>query len=78
MKMFLTRIGFGSRVVVTGDLTQIDVTNSRGGLGELKEILGDIKDIEFVHLNSKDIVRHRIVQDIVNAYEQRSERGKTS
>ena len=78
MKMFLTRIGFGSRVVVTGDLTQIDVTNSRGGLGELKEILGDIKDIEFVHLNSKDIVRHRIVQDIVNAYEQRSEGGKTS
>ena len=76
MKMFLTRIGFGSRVVVTGDLTQVDVTGTRGGLGELEAILGGIDDIEFVHLNSKDIVRHRIVQAIVNAYEERSERSK--
>jgi phosphate starvation-inducible PhoH-like protein len=76
MKMFLTRIGFGSRVVVTGDLTQVDVTGTRGGLGELEAILGGIDDIAFVHLNSKDIIRHRIVQAIVNAYEERSERSK--
>ena len=76
MKMFLTRIGFGSRVVVTGDLTQIDVAGGRGGLGELEGILGGINDIAFIHLNSKDIVRHRIVQAIVDAYGQRSRSSK--
>ena len=76
MKMFLTRIGFGSRVVVTGDLTQIDVAGGRGGLGELEGILGGINDIAFIHLNSKDIVRHRIVQAIVDAYDQRSRSSK--
>ena len=76
MKMFLTRIGFGSRVVVTGDLTQIDVAGGRGGLGELEGILGGINDIAFVHLSSKDIVRHRIVQAIVDAYDQRSRSSK--
>ena len=78
MKMFLTRIGFGSRVVVTGDMTQIDVAGGRGGLGELEGILRGIDDISFVHLTSRDIVRHRIVQAIVDAYEKRSEREKTS
>ena len=70
MKMFLTRIGFGSRVVVTGDLTQIDVQGGRSGLGALERVLGDIDGIEFVHLGSRDVVRHRIVQDIVDAYEK--------
>ena len=70
MKMFLTRIGFGSRVVVTGDLTQIDVGGGRSGLGALERVLGDVEGIEFVHLSSRDVVRHRIVQDIVDAYEK--------
>ena len=78
MKMFLTRIGFGSRVVVTGDMTQIDVTGSRGGLGELENILKGIDDISFIHLTSRDIVRHRIVQAIVDAYEKQSDKGKKS
>jgi len=69
MKMFLTRIGFGSRVVVTGDTTQVDVAGGRSGLDHLEAMLGHIDDIEFVHLTSRDVVRHRIVQDIVNAYE---------
>jgi phosphate starvation-inducible PhoH-like protein len=77
MKMFLTRIGFGSRVVVTGDLTQVDVQGGRSGLGALEKVLGDIDGIEFVHLGSRDVVRHRIVQDIVDAYE-RSDRGADS
>jgi len=70
MKMFLTRIGFGSQVVVTGDLTQVDVQGGRSGLGELQRILGDVEGIEFVHLGSTDVVRHKIVQDIVDAYEK--------
>jgi phosphate starvation-inducible PhoH-like protein len=70
MKMFLTRIGFGSRVVVTGDTTQVDVPGGRSGLGDLEGMLGHIDGITFVHLTSRDVVRHRIVADIVNAYEQ--------
>jgi len=69
MKMFLTRIGFGSKVVVTGDTTQIDVPGGRSGLDDLERMLGHIDGISFVHLTSRDVVRHRIVQDIVNAYE---------
>jgi phosphate starvation-inducible PhoH-like protein len=70
MKMFLTRIGFGSRVVVTGDLTQIDVDRGRSGLLEVERILTGIDGLAFVHLTSKDVVRHRIVQDIVDAYDK--------
>jgi phosphate starvation-inducible PhoH-like protein len=70
MKMFLTRIGFGSRVVVTGDVTQIDVQGGRSGLNGLERILTDIQGLEFIHLTSRDVVRHRIVQDIVDAYER--------
>ncbi len=69
MKMFLTRIGFGSKVVVTGDTTQVDVPGGRSGLGGLEPLLSHIEGIEFVHLSSRDVVRHRIVADIVNAYE---------
>ena len=70
MKMFLTRIGFGSRVVVTGDTTQVDVPGGRSGLIALEPILTDIEGLAFVHLTSGDVVRHRIVADIVAAYER--------
>ncbi len=70
MKMFLTRIGFGSRVVITGDVTQIDVPDARSGLLGLERILGGIDGLAFVHLGARDVVRHRIVQQIVNAYER--------
>jgi phosphate starvation-inducible PhoH-like protein len=69
MKMFLTRIGFGSRCVVTGDVTQIDVPGGRSGLIGLEPVLGGVEDIAFVHLTRRDIVRHKIVADIVDAYE---------
>jgi phosphate starvation-inducible protein PhoH and related proteins len=74
MKMFLTRIGFGSKVVVTGDTTQVDVPGGRSGLDRLESMLGHIDGIEFVRLSSRDVVRHRIVQDIVDAYENASAR----
>jgi phosphate starvation-inducible PhoH-like protein len=70
MKMFLTRIGFGSRAVVTGDTTQVDVPGGRSGLGGLERILSGIEGLSWVHLGSGDVVRHRIVQDIVDAYER--------
>ena len=70
MKMFLTRIGFGSKVVVTGDVTQIDVPDGRSGLAGLERILTDIDGLAFVHLTAADVVRHRIVADIVAAYER--------
>jgi len=69
MKMFLTRIGFGSRVVVTGDVSQVDVQGGRSGLLGLEPILGDIEGLEFIRLSSRDVVRHSIVQAIVDAYE---------
>jgi phosphate starvation-inducible PhoH-like protein len=69
MKMFLTRLGFGSKVVVTGDITQIDLpAGSHSGLNIVREILTDIGGLEFVYLTSKDVVRHKIVQEIVEAY----------
>jgi len=74
MKMFLTRIGFGSKAVITGDTTQVDVPGGRSGLDRLEGMLGHIDGIEFVHLSSRDVVRHRIVQDIVDAYESASAR----
>ncbi|MBL8778500.1 MAG: PhoH family protein [Acidimicrobiales bacterium] len=70
MKMFLTRIGFGSKAVITGDVTQVDVPGGRSGLGGLERVLGDIDGLGFVHLGAADVVRHRIVADIVNAYER--------
>ena len=69
MKMFLTRIGFGSRCVVTGDVTQIDVQGGRSGLLGLEPVLGGVEDIAFVHLTRRDVVRPKIVADIVDAYE---------
>ncbi len=72
MKMFLTRIGFGSKAVVTGDVTQVDLAAGRSGLLGLERVLAGIEGLEFVHLTSRDVVRHRIVQDIVDAYERAS------
>ena len=72
MKMFLTRIGFGSKVVVTGDTTQIDVPDGRSGLLGLERTLANIEGLSFVHLHAGDVVRHRIVADIVAAYERSS------
>ena len=73
MKMFLTRIGFGSRVVITGDVTQIDLAGGKSGLLGLEEILTGIDGLAFVRLGPRDVVRHRIVQDIVSAYERSSQ-----
>jgi phosphate starvation-inducible PhoH-like protein len=70
MKMFLTRIGFNSKVVVTGDVTQIDLNGRHSGLVSIESILGAVEGISFVHLGAKDVVRHRIVADIVSAYER--------
>ena len=72
MKMFLTRLGFGSRMVITGDVTQIDLPEGRGrsGLRDVRTILTGVPDVAFVELDSADVVRHRIVQDIVDAYER--------
>src|SRR5437868_644006 len=70
MKMFLTRIGFGSRAVITGDVTQIDIPGGRSGLTGLDKILNGIDGLAFVFLGHRDVVRHKIVQDIVSAYER--------
>ena len=73
MKMFLTRIGFGSKTVVTGDKTQIDLPRGqKSGLLEAEKILADLEGIEFVYFNEKDVVRHKLVQMIVKAYEKHS------
>ncbi|MBA2605860.1 MAG: PhoH family protein, partial [Acidobacteria bacterium] len=70
MKMFLTRIGFGSKTVVTGDITQIDLPRGqKSGLRQAQEVLQDLDGIEFVYFNDKDVVRHKLVQMIVKAYE---------
>ena len=71
MKMFLTRIGFGSKAVVTGDVTQIDLPRGqRSGLREAERILSNLEGIKFVHFSDKDVVRHKLVQMIVRAYEE--------
>jgi phosphate starvation-inducible PhoH-like protein len=74
MKMFLTRLGFGSKAVVNGDVTQTDLpVGQRSGLAVVEEILHGIEGIEFIHLGARDVVRHKIVQDIVEAYRLFSE-----
>jgi len=71
MKMFLTRLGFGSRVVVTGDVTQVDLPSGQvSGLRVVQDILEGVPDIHFCRLNSHDVVRHRLVGEIVDAYER--------
>jgi phosphate starvation-inducible protein PhoH and related proteins len=76
MKMFLTRIGFGSKAVITGDVTQVDLpTGKRSGLIEAERILANLEGIDFVYFTDKDVVRHKLVQMIIKAYE---EHGKKS
>ncbi|MGA9997361.1 MAG: PhoH family protein [Pyrinomonadaceae bacterium] len=76
MKMFLTRIGFGSKAVITGDVTQIDLpTGKRSGLVEAERILSKVEDIEFVYFTDKDVVRHRLVQMIIRAYEEHTSKS---
>ena len=76
MKMFLTRMGFGSRAVITGDITQVDLPAEKGsGLIEVMKILDSVKGIRFVHFSEKDVVRHRLVQQIVKAYQRYEEKN---
>ena len=71
MKMFLTRLGQTSKVVITGDITQIDLPSAKkSGLVEIRNILADIPDIQFIYLNETDVVRHPLVQEIIKAYEK--------
>lgn len=71
MKMFLTRLGFGSKAVVTGDITQVDLSNEKtSGLIKVQNILQDIKGLEFVYLTQQDVVRHSLVQKIIDAYDR--------
>jgi len=77
MKMFLTRIGFGSKAVITGDVTQVDLpTGKRSGLIEAERILSQISGIEFVYFTDKDVVRHKLVQMIIRAYEEQTKRSQ--
>ena len=73
MKMFLTRLGFGSKVVVTGDVTQIDLPKGVSGLKQVREILGSVPGVAFIELGSRDVVRHKLVQRIVTAYHEYEE-----
>jgi phosphate starvation-inducible PhoH-like protein len=71
MKMFLTRLGFNSRMVVTGDVTQIDLpSDQRSGLMVVRDILDEVKDISFIEFGGEDVVRHKLVQRIVAAYDR--------
>ena len=71
MKMFITRLGFGSKAVITGDITQIDLpAGRRSGLLEAVDVLGSVKGISFITFDEKDVVRHDLVQRIVRAYEE--------
>jgi len=73
MKMFLTRMGWRSKVVVTGDITQVDLpTNVYSGLVEIQHLLKNVEGIQFIYLNEKDVVRHRLVQRIIKAYENKN------
>jgi phosphate starvation-inducible PhoH-like protein len=79
MKMFLTRIGFSSKAVITGDITQVDLPSEKSsGLIESKEILKDIKGIKFTFFSERDVVRHKLVQEIIRAYDRRDDMQKDS
>ena len=76
MKMFLTRIGFGSKAVITGDVTQVDLpVGKRSGLIEAERVLANLEGIEFVYFTEKDVVRHKLVQMIIRAYEDHSKKA---
>jgi phosphate starvation-inducible PhoH-like protein len=74
MKMFLTRLGFNSKMVVTGDVTQIDLDRGRSGLVAISDILGGVEGIRFVRFGGEDVVRHKLVQRIVAAYSDHAEK----
>ena len=77
MKMFLTRLGFKSKAIITGDVTQIDLPDTkRSGLLEAIKVLKNVGDIGILHFTEKDVVRHRLVQAIIKAYERYYEEGK--
>ena len=77
MKMFLTRLGFNSKAIITGDVTQIDLPDTkRSGLLEAIKVLKNVGDIGILHFTEKDVVRHRLVQAIIKAYERYYEEGK--
>jgi phosphate starvation-inducible PhoH-like protein len=79
MKMFLTRLGFGAKMVVTGDITQIDLARGQhSGLVNVCEVLASVPDISFVYFDSHDVVRHKLVQDIVSAYKLHGEQHQRS
>jgi phosphate starvation-inducible PhoH-like protein len=71
MKMFLTRLGFNSKVIITGDITQVDLEDRVSGLISVQDVLCDIDGISFVYLDKSDVVRHPLVARIIEAYEQR-------
>ncbi len=75
MKMFLTRLGFGSKAVITGDITQIDLPGGRSGLVEALKVVRDVEGIGFVYFDDKDVVRHKLVQQIVRAYDAYGAQG---
>ena len=71
MKMYLTRLGFNSKTVITGDITQIDLPHGKAsGLIEVEKILNGVEGIKFIYFSEKDVVRHKLVQEIVKAYER--------
>lgn len=76
MKMFLTRLGFNTKMVITGDITQVDLDVPRSGLASIESILGGIDDIAFVHLGASDVVRHALVGRIVAAYESHDDAAR--
>ena len=76
MKMFLTRLGFNSRAVITGDITQIDLPGDRkSGLKEARKILSEVEGVAFVELTRRDVVRNALVQRIIKAYEHENSKG---
>ena len=71
MKMFLTRMGFGSKVVITGDITQVDLPDGKqSGLIQIQDVIKKIEGIKFVYFSKQDVIRHPLVQDIIKAYEE--------
>ena len=79
MKMFLTRMGFGSKVVITGDITQVDLPDGKqSGLIQIRDVLKKIKGIKFVYFSEKDVIRHPLVKDIIKAYEETEQQGNST
>jgi phosphate starvation-inducible PhoH-like protein len=78
MKMFLTRLGFSSKAVITGDITQIDLPEGKtSGLVEARQLLEGVEDIAFIHFGKQDVIRHPLVQKIIKAYEELEEKRRT-